>query len=66
MTARRKWLVAALAIISAPLTLGGAEKKQPMVGEPAPAFRLQTLEGKTLALADLRGKFVVLHFGAGW
>lgn len=66
MTARWKRVVAALAIISAPLLLGGGEKNQPMMGEPAPAFRLQTLEGKTLALADLRGKFVVLHFGAGW
>ena len=66
MMARWKRLVAALAIVSAPLTLGAAEKKQPMVGEPAPAFRLQPLDGKALALADLRGKLVVLHFGAGW
>ncbi len=66
MTARCERLVAALAFISTALTLGAAEKKQPMVGEPAPAFRLQTLEGKTLALADQRGKFVVLHFGTGW
>lgn len=39
---------------------------QPMLGQPAPPFRLKDLDGKTLSLADLRGKLVVLHFGASW
>ena len=38
----------------------------PMLGEPAPAFDLPTTDGSTLSLADLSGKIVVLHFGAGW
>jgi len=41
--------------------------RQPMLGEPAPTFRLQDLlSGKTISLEDLRGRFVVLHFGASW
>ena len=39
---------------------------QPMLGKAAPEFRLMDLEGKTLSLGELRGKFVVLHFGASW
>ena len=40
--------------------------QQPLLGEPAPAFELPSLDGKTLSLAGLRGKFVVLHFAASW
>jgi cytochrome oxidase Cu insertion factor (SCO1/SenC/PrrC family) len=40
--------------------------KQPMIGSVAPPFRVQSLQGKSLQLSDLRGKVVVLHFGAGW
>ena len=32
----------------------------------APAFTLQTLDGKQVALGDLRGKRVLLHFWATW
>jgi peroxiredoxin len=32
----------------------------------APGFELQSIGGDTLSLADLRGKFVVIHFGASW
>ena len=43
-----------------------AEMKQPWIGNPAPPFSLSTLDGKKLALSDLKGRLVVLHFGAGW
>jgi len=43
-----------------------AQVAQPWIGDRAPSFSLATLEGKTLALSDLKGKLVVLHFGAGW
>ena len=38
----------------------------PLRGHPAPEFTLQTLEGDSLSLSDLRGKAVVLNFWATW
>ena len=36
------------------------------VGSPAPDFTLETLDGRKLALRDLRGSVVVLDFWATW
>jgi len=38
----------------------------PMIGEMAPAFTLAQVGGETLSLASLRGKYIVIHFGASW
>ena len=39
----------------------------PKVGGPAPAFTLQSLDGKgSVSLASFRGKTVVLNFWASW
>lgn len=38
----------------------------PMIGDEAPPFELETVGGGTLGLADVRGKYVVIHFGASW
>lgn len=37
-----------------------------LIGTAAPDIRLKTLDGGDAALADYRGKIVVLHFGASW
>lgn len=45
-----------------PVTL----EEAPYVGHTAPDFTLTTLQGETIALADLRGRPVVLNFWATW
>jgi cytochrome c biogenesis protein CcmG/thiol:disulfide interchange protein DsbE len=37
-----------------------------LIGKPAPAFALPTLDGKTITNADLRGKPYVVNFWASW
>jgi len=44
-----------------PLLVYGAQ-----VGETAPAFELQDLQGRTISLKDFRGKVVLLNFWAPW
>jgi cytochrome c biogenesis protein CcmG, thiol:disulfide interchange protein DsbE len=65
-----KWFSAALALGSLTIFLGVAtvasDLKQPMIGEPAPAFVLKSLDGKTVSLQEQRGKCVVLHIAASW
>jgi cytochrome c biogenesis protein CcmG, thiol:disulfide interchange protein DsbE len=58
-------LVATAAACSGP----GQEEGRPLPplpGNPAPAWEGRTLEGETLALADLRGDVVVLNVWATW
>jgi peroxiredoxin len=38
----------------------------PDVGHPAPDFTLDTLNGETLTLSDLKGRPVILNFWATW
>lgn len=40
--------------------------ESPMLGRPAPGFMLTLFDGRTLRLADLRGKVVFLNFWASW
>ena len=39
---------------------------QPWIGTDAPTFALDAGGGVTVDLAELRGKYVVIHFGASW
>ncbi len=39
---------------------------RPLVGQPAPDFRLSTLDNQTTSLASLRGQVVVVNFWASW
>jgi len=36
------------------------------LGEPAPNFQLRDMQGRLVALSDLRGKVVLLNFWATW
>lgn len=38
----------------------------PMIGEAAPAFDLKEVAKGKLSLESLKGRYVVLHFGASW
>ncbi len=52
-----------------PLDLGTimpVPKKELKIGQTVPEFDVETLDGKRLKLADLRGKFVLLDFWATW
>jgi peroxiredoxin len=72
----RHWIVAmSLCVIAACVALGGAsaQDKLPVagrhavkLGEPAPDFQLQDLDGRFVKLSDLRGKVVLLNFWATW
>jgi thiol-disulfide isomerase/thioredoxin len=37
-----------------------------MINKPAPAFALKDFDGKTVSLADLKGKVVIVDFWATW
>lgn len=54
---RRAFLATAL-LAAAPLPA----LAQPAPGQPAPAFTLTDLDGRRVALADLKGKYVVLEW----
>ncbi|TWU43137.1 Thiol-disulfide oxidoreductase ResA [Novipirellula aureliae] len=47
---------------------GGGDRgtASPLVGETAPEFKLQLLDGTTFALSEQKGKVVVLDFWATW
>ncbi len=45
---------------------GRASNTDPMVGTEAPDFSLQTPDGETYRLSDLRGRAVLINFWATW
>lgn len=52
-------LIFALALIAAPISTALA---QAVPGKPAPAFTLADLDGRKVALAEMRGKYVILEW----
>lgn len=43
-----------------------AQEPQPMLGQVAPLFTLNDLNGKSWSLEQLKGKTTVIHFAATW
>lgn len=43
-----------------------AQEVQPMIGQLAPPFELETLAGKMYSLEQVKGKYLVIHFAATW
>jgi cytochrome c biogenesis protein CcmG, thiol:disulfide interchange protein DsbE len=43
-----------------------ANNQVPVVGQPAPNFKLTTFDGQHLTLADFKGQVLVLNFWATW
>lgn len=41
-------------------------RRSPAVGDVAPAFAVETLDGRKISLADYRGKAVLLYFWGTW
>lgn len=48
------------------LLLLGMAASPPLVGGPAPAFKLEAVDGQVVELSDLKGQLVVLNFWATW
>ena len=70
----KQMLIPRLLLLAAALCMGtflfactrNTEYKVIGVGDRAPELRLQSIDGKTVSLADLRGKVVLVHFWATW
>jgi cytochrome c biogenesis protein CcmG, thiol:disulfide interchange protein DsbE len=57
--------LAFLALLVSAIASGGA-LAEPKVGEPAPAFVINTLDGGKFDLSAMRGKVVLVNFWATW
>jgi thiol-disulfide isomerase/thioredoxin len=65
------WLATSLLLLGLPSFASGQEDTQPVIRlvrnpDPAPDFKLTTLDGKPLTIAALQGKVVFLNFWATW
>ncbi|GAB2685801.1 thiol-disulfide oxidoreductase-associated lipoprotein SdbB [Mucilaginibacter koreensis] len=71
---KRKGLITALVVACLGLTTASyaqtsanaMPEPEMIIGQAAPAFTLKDMEGKTVSLADYKGKVVVLDFWATW
>ena len=43
-----------------------SEIASPLIGQPLPSFSASTMDGKTLATADLAGRPAIINFWASW
>ena len=68
LTITRRGLVLATAALAIAAASPAAAPKDAALGlgQLAPEFALATLDGQTVRLSQLRGRFVVVHFAATW
>ncbi len=59
-------LLLLLLVIAVPTSSYAEKLPEPGIGTTAPAFNLKNLQDDNLALTDLIGKFVVIHFATSW
>jgi len=62
----RAFLTRALIVLMAIVGCGTALADGLTIGAPAPPLTLHSLDGRTIAISDLRGKVVILTFWASW
>jgi peroxiredoxin len=61
-TFSRRLSILAAALLAASIGLPGAARAEALPGQPAPAFELADASGKSVTLADVKGRFVVLEW----
>ena len=71
MRGRIRWILPLAAIPFLGILLFGLVRDPdffptPLIGQPAHAWHLETLEGDSISLDELRGKVVLLNFWASW
>lgn len=59
-------LIILTAGLSATGCASGSEPTEAVVGQPAPNFELQSLDGQSVSLKDFKGKPVLINFWATW
>ena len=71
MKGRTRWILPLAALPFLALLLFGLRRNPdffptPLIDQAAPAWHLETLDGDSLSLDELRGKVVLLNFWASW
>jgi cytochrome c biogenesis protein CcmG/thiol:disulfide interchange protein DsbE len=59
-------LIGLMAVVAVGFTRDPSRIESPLIGRPAPEFRLVSLDGVTIDLVDLGGRPVVVNFWASW
>ena len=59
-------LVSGMLITGCTAGSGSSEPATATIGQPAPDFKLQNLDGESVSLSDFKGKAVLVNFWATW